>query len=121
VSTRPTLLVVDDEPDALDYLTVFLEAEGFDVVGASSGPEALQLIETRRPALIICDMMMPGMTGLDLCSQLRGSPETQGIPIIVWSAHFMGHSNIGLYDHAFMKATDLDELLATIRSLLEPK
>ena len=112
------ILIVDDEPDSLEYLRVLLLSEGFRVTAAASGAQALELIDSEPPDLIICDLMMPGMAGLDLCAQLREHERARGIPIIVWSAHPVGHSNAGLYDHAFMKGIDLDELVAMIRALL---
>jgi DNA-binding response OmpR family regulator len=116
---RATILAVDDEMDALHFLQAFLAPEGFDILQAESGAQALSLIDERRPDLFIIDVMMPGMTGLELCDILRERAETRDIPIILYSAHDMkAHSNSGLYDHAFVKPADPDRLLGTIRALL---
>ncbi len=118
-ATRATILAVDDEPDALDFLRAFLSHEGFDFLQAASGAQALAMIEERRPDLLIVDVMMPGMTGLELCELLRAHVETRDIPIILYSAHDMrDHSNAGLYDHAFVKPADPDQLLSAVRTLL---
>jgi CheY-like chemotaxis protein len=115
----PTILTVDDEPDALEFLRISLRGEGFEVMEASSGIEALLLIAQRRPDLAIIDVMMAGMNGLELCDQLRGGRDTQHIPIILYSAYEMKkHSNAGLYDHAFVKPVDLGDLLGAITRLL---
>jgi CheY-like chemotaxis protein len=118
-SRGATILAVDDEPDALDFLRAFLAPEGFEFVQAASGAQALALIEEQRPDLLIVDVMMPGMTGLELCDILREHVETRDIPIIIYSAHDLReHSNSGLYDHAFLKPADPDQLLWAIRTLL---
>jgi CheY-like chemotaxis protein len=110
---------VDDEADARDFLRISLSEEGFDVIEASSGVEALLLIARRRPDLAIIDVMMAGMTGLELCDELRGRRETRHMPIILYSAYEMKkHSNAGLYDHAFVKPVELGELLGAIERLL---
>jgi CheY-like chemotaxis protein len=115
---RAVVLAVDDEPDALEVLRTCLAAEGYEVVAASSGPEALTLLEQSRPDLAIVDVMMPGMTGLELCDQLRRRGEFGELPIILYSAYNMPHSNTGLYDHAFVKPVELDTLLRAMRDLL---
>ena len=109
---------MDDEPDALDFLRAYLSTEGFDVVQAASGEQALTLIDEQRPHLVIIDYMMPGMTGLELCQELRGRTDTHDIPIIIYSAYEMRHSDTGLFERSFMKPADLDEMLSAIRSLL---
>ncbi|MGH8285990.1 MAG: response regulator [Steroidobacteraceae bacterium] len=110
---------MDDEADARDFLRISLSGEGFEVIEAASGIEALLLMTKRRPDLAIIDVMMAGMTGLELCDELRGRLDTRDIPIILYSAYEMKkHSNAGLYDHAFVKPVDLEELLGAIGRLL---
>lgn len=116
--SRPTILAVDDEPETLDFLRTFLEGEGFNFVQAYSGPEAIELARQRRPNLMIVDVMMPGMNGLELCAELREARDTSNVPIILYSAYDMKkHSNTGLYDRAFVKPADPDELLWAIQAL----
>jgi CheY-like chemotaxis protein len=116
---RATILTVDDEADARDFLRISLTGEGFDVIEAASGIEALLLIARRRLDLAIIDVMMAGMTGLELCDQLRSRRDTGHVPIILYSAYEMNkHSNSGLYDCAFVKPVDLGDLLGAIERLL---
>jgi two-component system, sensor histidine kinase ChiS len=115
---RPLILAVDDERDVLDFLRVALAGAGYEFAEASSGAQALEMIDQRQPDLLITDVMMAGMTGLELCAQLRLRNDTQHIPIILYSAYPMRHSNVGLYDRAFVKPADLDELIDAIRTLL---
>jgi CheY-like chemotaxis protein len=115
---RAVVLAVDDEADALEVLRTSLAGEGYEVVAASSGIEALMLLDDLQPDLAIVDVMMPGMTGLELCEELRKRAETSDLPIILYSAYNMPHSNTGLYDHAFLKPVELDTLLRAMRDLL---
>lgn len=112
------ILCVDDEPDALTILRLFLSARGFEVTVASSGAEALQLVENRRPDLIITDYAMPDMNGLDLCRMLRGSVATHDIPIILHSGVELKTDHADLFDRFLLKPAELDLLAREIRSLL---
>ena len=80
------LLVVDDEADIISLLKLVLEAEGYHVVPANSGDEALALAEIEIPDLILLDLMMPGKSGLETCRQLKNQPRTKNIPVVVFSA-----------------------------------
>ena len=66
------ILIVDDEPDILDFLSYNLRREGFEVITAASGKEALETALKTRPNLIILDIMMPEMDGVEVCRRLRG-------------------------------------------------
>jgi CheY-like chemotaxis protein len=120
-SDRAAILIVDDEADARDFLRTALGVAGYDCLEASSGAQALMLIEQRRPSLVIVDIMMPGMTGIELCSQLRDRRDTWHIPIIVYSAYPMQTTHWGLYERSFVKPADVDDLLGAINGLIEPR
>ena len=112
-----TILCVDDEPDVVAILDWFLTREGFGVITADSGEEALLQLRQRLPDFIITDQSMPGISGLELCRQLRERRETCRIPIILYTALSLPAVS-GLYDRTFLKPTDLDVLASTIRALL---
>jgi DNA-binding response OmpR family regulator len=80
------VLVADDDPIILRLLEVNLGLEGFAVVTAGRGEEAIRQAQEMRPDLIILDVMMPGMSGYDVAGQLRNDPDTAGIPIVFLSA-----------------------------------
>lgn len=80
------ILVVDDEPDIVALVEYNLKKEGFSVSTAAEGEEALRLARKADIALIILDLMLPGIHGLELCRMLRGNPKTKGIPIIMLTA-----------------------------------
>mgnify|MGYP002713111010 CR=1 FL=1 len=83
---RNTILVVDDLPDNIEIISRFLEMRGHHVVKAYSGVEALKLIPDLQPDLILLDIMMPKITGLDVCRQLKADELTQRIPVIFMTA-----------------------------------
>lgn len=85
-SQPATLLIVDDEPQVRKLLETLLQHEGYQTLSASSGEEALQLVAQQPPDLILLDVMMPGMDGYEVASQLKGDESTAGIPIIMLSA-----------------------------------
>ncbi|MBI3989778.1 MAG: response regulator [candidate division NC10 bacterium] len=79
---KPKILVVDDEPQALELLKAFLQIKGYAVMTASSGAEALTVLEERRPHLILLDVMMPGMDGLETLRRIRERDQAVGILMI---------------------------------------
>jgi phosphate regulon transcriptional regulator PhoB len=83
---KPKILVVDDEPDAVELIEFNLKAAGFDVVTAKDGAEALKKARQVLPQLILLDLMLPEVDGLEVCKILRRDPETQAIPIIMVTA-----------------------------------
>ena len=80
------ILVVDDEPDTVNLAKMILEGEGFRVVVASNGSEALQKADSEGPDLILLDVVMPGISGFEACKTLKSKPRTRLIPIVMFSA-----------------------------------
>lgn len=85
-STQPAVLLVEDEPAQREVLAYNLEAEGFRVVQASNGEDAMMLVDEEAPDIIILDWMMPELSGIEVCRRLKMRPETRSIPIIMLSA-----------------------------------
>ena len=115
-----TVLVVDDDTSILDTVTAILAGEGYDVVSASSGQEALDAVARKRPLLILLDMRMPVMDGWAVARALRG----QGIsvPIIVMTAAESAQrwaDEVGAEGY-LAKPFGLDELLATVERFRGP-
>lgn len=86
MAKKEEILVVDDEDDILELVTFHLTREGYQVSCATSGEEALRLIEAQAPALIVLDLMLPGIDGLQVTRRLKGDPKTRGIPIVILTA-----------------------------------
>lgn len=83
------ILVVEDDPGSRMLATATLEGEGYEVVGVESAEVAIDLISRRRPDLILMDIQLPGMDGLDLTRKLKTEPQTAGIPVVALTAHTM--------------------------------
>jgi CheY-like chemotaxis protein len=83
---KAKILLVDDEPDLLRLLQMELEAQRYEVVTAAGGEEALELVEVARPDLIVMDVLMPQMSGIQACQRLKGDPATRHIPIVYLTA-----------------------------------
>lgn len=88
------ILIVDDEPDILEFLRYNLAKEGFEVVLASDGEEGLKMAAQEKPNLIILDIMMPKMDGVEVCRQLRSKPEFDGTTIAFLTAREEDYSQI---------------------------
>ncbi len=84
--SKPTVLLVEDEPAQREVLSYNLDAEGFRVVAADNGEDALMLVDEEGPDIIILDWMMPKLSGIEVCRRLKMRPETRSIPIIMLSA-----------------------------------
>jgi DNA-binding response OmpR family regulator len=80
------VFVADDDPDIRELVTVKLEAAGFDVAAAADGQAALDRIRADPPDVVVLDLMMPGLTGLEVCAALRAEPDTARLPIILLTA-----------------------------------
>ena len=80
------ILVVDDDPRLLHVVAMYLSIEGYEVDTASNGDEGLRLLEQRRPDLVILDVMMPGIDGLEACRRIKSNPETRAIPVVLFTA-----------------------------------
>ena len=81
-----TILIVDDEPDVVDLLVFNLQKAGFKTLTARDGSMALQKARNELPALIVLDLMLPGLDGTEVCRQLKADPKTATIPIIMLTA-----------------------------------
>lgn len=83
---KPRILIADDEPDAMKLLEGRLVAAGFEVMKAADGLAALGRVRKDAPALVILDVMMPEMSGLEVCRTLKGDPKTARMPIMLLTA-----------------------------------
>ena len=117
-----TLLLIEDDPDISELIQYNLEKNGFKVLVAEDGEEGLHKAETKKPSLILLDLMLPGMDGLEVCRKLKQGEQTRGIPVIMVTAK--GEEPdivIGLEmgaDDYVTKPFSPRELVARIRALL---
>ena len=114
------ILVADDSEDMRALLTEVLESQGYEVVAVGSGGSALSEMTSRRPDLVITDLLMPGMTGFSLRSQMLSRPGLAEIPVIVLSAYWHRPSETLEVDEVITKPLSIDRLLESISRLLDP-
>ena len=117
-----TVLVIDDEKDLLELVRYNLEKEHVDVITASDGQSGLEIALQHKPDLVLLDLMMPGMSGLEVCRQLRGDSRTTRVPIIMLTAKAAETDKIvGLEmgaDDYITKPVSVRELVARVRAAL---
>lgn len=126
MESQSNILVVDDNPDKLGLIEAALSLAGYNVTTATDGEEALAVLESYQPDLVITDVMMPRMNGYELAQRIRANPITKFIPVIMQTAagrrseDLRRASEVGALGY-ITDPTDLELLLARTRTLLEFK
>jgi two-component system phosphate regulon response regulator PhoB/two-component system alkaline phosphatase synthesis response regulator PhoP len=120
--TKPLVMAVDDEPDIAELIQVSLARSGFTVETFDRAAPFLETLHTRRPDLVLLDLMLPDMDGLEVCKTLKADPEHQGIPIIMLTARgdetdIVLGLELGADDY-LVKPFSTKELAARIRAVL---
>jgi len=117
-----TILIVDDEIHLVKILRFTLEHEGYNVISAFDGMEAIDKIEAERPDLVILDLMLPGIDGYKVCNRIKKNEELKDIPIIILSARDFENENIEekiLADMLMQKPFNTEKLLKAIDNLIK--
>ena len=119
---KKTIMVVDDNPDIVTIVKTILEGRGYGVQCAYSGLEVFTLLEGQKPDLIVLDIMLPQMDGLEVLTKLKGSPETASIPVILLTAKVQYEDVLGGYklgaDYYITKPFTSTQLINGINLLL---
>lgn len=119
---NPSVLVVDDEPMTRNLLRLMLERDGYRILEAADGLQALDVVAQEKPHLLIMDVMMPNMDGITACERLRAEAETAVLPIILLSARTSQDAvRAGLAAGANIylgKPVSREELIRTVREVL---
>ena len=120
--SRSKIVVIEDEPDIVEVMCYNLQREGYQVESTTRGDEGLELVRNQSPALVLLDLMLPGLDGLSLCQQIKADPMTRSTPIIIISAK--GEESdvvIGLgfgADDYMVKPFSPREMLARVKAVL---
>jgi DNA-binding NarL/FixJ family response regulator len=119
----PTIVVIEDEPEMRRNIVRLLHLEGYQPVDAPDGRSGLSLIQSSKPALVICDVMMPGVDGHEVLRAVRANPATQSIPFIFLTARAdrsdqRGGMNLGADDY-ITKPFSNDDLLDAVTARLQ--
>jgi len=122
METKKTIMVVDDNPDIITIVKTILEGKGYSVGSAYSGKELLAHLENQKPDLIILDIMMPEMDGLEVLTKLKGAPDTSSIPVILLTTKVQYEDVLGSYklraDYYITKPFTSTQLINGINLLL---
>ena len=120
---RTKILLVDDEPSLVKVVTRRLEAEGFDVCIAMDGEEAIRQVSAENPQLVILDVMLPKMSGYEVCRKLKADPHYRSLPVLMFTAKVLERDEkIGFEvgaDAYVRKPFRAPELIEKIQELLE--
>ena len=113
------VLLVEDEPGLQEAIALALEIEGFDVVRASNGREALVHLATSQPDLIVTDYMMPSMNGAEMINEIRSDGALARVPILLISASLPKYVDKKIADAFLPKPIGVSQLVNTIEELLD--
>jgi DNA-binding response OmpR family regulator len=119
---KARVLIVDDEPDVLELVDFKLSGQGYEVIRAANGLEALRKARCESPNVIVLDVMLPDLDGLCVCEILYAQPSTRDVPVVIFSALDRPvvrtrNSKIGVF-HWLKKGCDFDSLLNCVQSAL---
>lgn len=116
------IVVADDDPIVVKFLTAIFRDEGFEVRSAEDGEKALQIIREARPDLVILDLVMPYRDGFEVCRQMRATPETRAVPVIILSMKEKEQDALRAFevgaDDYIRKPFNVLELVARARKLI---
>ncbi len=116
-----TILIVEDSPSELELMSHYLKESGYEVIQATGAKEALEKVSIEKPDVIVTDVVMPGMSGFELCRALKRNPNTENVPIVVCSSKNQEIDRLWAMrqgaDAYLTKPYTRDELLLAIKSL----
>jgi CheY-like chemotaxis protein len=125
MSDKPKIIVIDDDPDIVTFLSTLLEDNGYDYVTAGDGQEGINKVRAERPDLILLDITMPEKSGVRFYREVRGDPELQKTPVVMvtgvmqeFKKFISTRKQVPPPDGYISKPIDRQELLDTIAKLL---
>jgi two-component system response regulator VicR len=120
---KKSILCIEDEPEMIDLIRLILGRKGFEVLGAGSGIEGLEIIRNKLPDLVLLDLMMPDMDGWEVYQQMKANEKTRDIPVIVVTAKAQSIDKVlGLHiakvDDYIAKPFSPQELMVSVEKVL---
>jgi DNA-binding response OmpR family regulator len=117
------ILLVDDDPQLMHVLAMFFDLEGYHVLKARDGEQALALLREYQPDIVLLDLAMPGVSGLEVCQHIRADKKLKDIPVLVFTAADNREEEVlAAGANAFIaKPYSLDGLRATVKGLMSGK
>jgi CheY-like chemotaxis protein len=117
------IMVIDDEENIVELVKAILENEGYEVITASDGKECLDKLKTTKPDLILLDMMMPGMSGREVCERIRKDPRTKNLRVVFLTVAKFSESGKNVLEKMkvadyITKPFDNKDLVARVKSAL---
>jgi putative two-component system response regulator len=114
------ILLVDDDPHLMHVLAMFFDLEGYHVLKARDGQQALDLLREYQPDLVLLDLMMPGVSGLEVCQQIRANQKLEAVPVVVFTAAEARQDELKQAgaDRFIAKPYSLDGLRKAVRELM---
>lgn len=117
------VMIVDDEESLIELVSAVLEQEGYDVLTAMNGEEALEKLKTAKPDLILLDMMMPGMSGREVCARIRENPKTKNLKVAFLTVAKFSESGKGVLEKMkvldyITKPFDNEDLVRRVKKLV---
>jgi two-component system cell cycle response regulator DivK len=123
-SGEPLILIVEDDPETRQFYTTTFEAEGFRTDQAHNGHQALEKALTSLPDLIVADIALPGLDGIDLCRRLRADDRTRDVPVLAITGygdrHYEDRARLAGADAVLIKPCEGTALVAEARRLIAP-
>ncbi len=112
------VLIVDDEPEVVELISIVLDRDDLQLLEAYDGDDALEIVQAERPDLMITDLMMPGLDGIELCRRVKADPVSSGMMIITMSARRELYAEDCGADEFIRKPFDITDVVATVDRLL---
>ncbi len=117
------IMVVDDEPDIIYLVSKILKGEGYEVVSARSGDEALKILKKEKPTLILLDVMMPGLDGWETCKRIKDDPALKNITVAMLTVKSEDEDKVQSFDYAIAdwhiaKPIEKEKFVRTVKWLL---
>ena len=120
---KKTILFIDDNPVDRTLINRLLTKSGFNVLLAEGGANGLEIAREEKPDLVLLDILLPGISGIELCKKIRGSPATYHIPVIFYTSldtpkHLIDYASYGARDY-IQKTMPPQQLISAIKEVLE--